>query len=258
MKHRLANVAALLVLAAMSVGYGLAQNADPVPPDEKPKKKKGAGKGKAGPKAQRDHAAPAFASDIDALRADLELTEQQVTKILGIREKRDAAMAKWDETQEKRKAQIEEKLPGLMGKENTRLREQAEAYLKALPLARARASAPYDKKMFVVLTPAQRGKWNSPVLRDAAIKEFSSPVLSGDQDVKLAAVCEKLGKTQSTPVSAVTHPSLMASLYKEVYLKVLDKYQQKSYKDVKMEEMKRKKEEEAKKKAAEKKKKKKK
>lgn len=263
MKNRLANVAALLALAALSVGYGLAQDADPAPPDEKPKKQKEAGKGKRGPKAQADRGeggrkSRLFASDMDALKADMELTEEQVKKILAVREKRNAALAKWDETNEKRKAQVEEKLPSLMGKEHAKLREQAEAYLKSLPLARARAAAPFDKQMFAVLTATQRAKWNAPVLQEAAMKEFSSPVLSGEQEDKLRALCEKLGKTQSTPVSAETHPSLMASLYKQVYLQVLDTYQKKSYADVKKEEMARKREEEAKKKAANKKKKKKK
>jgi len=263
MKNRLANVAALLVLAALSVGYGLAQDADPAQPDEKPKRKKGQGKGKRGPKARTDQGEAgnkpgAFAGDLDALKADLELTEQQEKKILALRKKRDAALAKWDETHEKRKAQVEEKLPSLMGKDDARMREQAEAYLRSLKVARARVAAPYDKQMFGVLTREQRGKWNAPILQEAVMKEFDSPILGGEQEDKLRALCEKMGASQSAPVSPETHPSLLISLYKQAYQQVLSTNQRKEYARVKMEELARKREEEAKKKAANKKKKKKK
>ena len=255
MKNRLASMAALLVLAALSVGYGLAEDANPAPPDEKPKKQKGQAKGKQRQKdPARESAAGnrsgAFPGDPDALKANLELTEQQETKILALREKRDAALAKWDETHEKRKTQVEEKLPGLMGKENARLREQAEAYLKSLITGRARVAAPYDRQMFGVLTSTQRGKWNAPVLQEAAMKEFNSPVLSGEQEDKLRALCERLGKIQSSPVSPETHASLLASLYKQVYQQVLDANQRKSYAQAKQEELTRKREEEAAKKKA--------
>jgi len=259
MKNWLANTSILLVLAAMSAGYGLAEDADPAQPDEKPKKrKKGAGKGKRGPEAEQADVAPAFAGDLNALAADLELTEQQVKKIGALCEKRDAALAKWDEKTAPRKAQIEERLPGLMGKEHAKLREQAEAYLKSLPLARARVAAPFEKQMFAALTATQRGKWNAPILQAAAMKEFDSPILGSAQEDKLQALCEKLGKTQSTPVTPETHPSLLASLYKQVYQQVLSTSQQKEYARVKMEELARKREEEAAKKAASRKKKKKK
>jgi len=261
MKNRLANAAVLLAVTSLTVGYCAAQDADQPQPDEKP----GRQEEKGGEK--RPQKTPAgglgtmrgmFAFDLDALKTTVGLAEQQVQKIAALREKRDAALAKWDEANAERKAELKKKaLMAPYPHGVAKARRELEAYLKAEKAARARLAAPYDRQMFAVLTREQRGKYNAPILRTAVIREFHSPALSGEQDKKLQALCEKTGASQPMPVPPETGAPQLNSLYKQVYQQVLTPRQRESYATAKKEELARKREEEAKKKGAGKKKKKK-
>jgi Spy/CpxP family protein refolding chaperone len=174
----------------------------------------------------------AFGDDLAQLDSQLTLTDEQKKKLQEIKEKRDKALEKYDQLSEKRTSAVEKRLEQVRGRkdrEANNLRKQAEGFLKSVRAGRARLAAGYEKKMFAVLTPEQRAKWNTPVLTQAITNEFSLLFLEGKQEEKLQALCKAQAKRLSIPLDPEKHAEALLPIKRLVYRNILTKKQQAEY-----------------------------
>jgi len=195
--------------------------------------------GEKGPKKRRPRKeespfgkSAAFGDDLAQLDSQLTLTEEQKKKLQEIKEKRDKALEKYDQVSQKRVSTVErnlEKVRGRKDREANNLRKQAEGFLKSVRVGRTRLATGYDKKMFAVLTPEQRAKWNTPILTQEITNEFSLLFLEGKQEEKLQALCKAQAKRLSIPLDPEKHAEALLPIKRLVFRNVLTKKQQAEY-----------------------------
>ena len=83
--------------------------------------------------------------------------------------------------------------------------------------------------MFLVLTPGQRAKWNTPILQAEVDKLFESLDLTDAQREQIRAMCELQAKRLSIPVSAQTTGNTIKAIASQVNLRILTREQRQKY-----------------------------
>jgi Spy/CpxP family protein refolding chaperone len=233
MKKGLSILAGLLALGIMTMplssaeGVAEAQDKGKAKRDRKPVKR-----GEGEPFSQ----APAFGEDLEALATKVGLSDDQKTKLQKLKEARDAELAKYDKANEPRVQKAQERLNQLTGKgegdkakQIQSMRKQLEGFLKGVEAGRERLASGHDRKMFAVLTPEQRVKWNGPILKDAMTKEFSLLFLDTKQEERLEAFCNTQAKRLNLPLDPDKHAKSLEGLHLQVYRTILNKKQQAEY-----------------------------
>ena len=239
MRKGLYILAGLAVAAALAVPVFAGDNEEGGEVKVKPVKgKEKAPKGKDDPFGGGGAAAPAFGEDLEQLNSTVTLTDDQKTRLGKIKEARAKALEKHDKTAEKTKTLIEGRLEKLKGKDTNdpqiqMARKRLERQLAGLDNERNAVAEGYEKRMFVVLTPEQRAKWNTPILKDEMMKEFSLVFLEDTQGEKIQALCETFAKRLNAPVDPVKNAKALEPLKSQVFRTVLNKKQQADYKKAK-------------------------
>ena len=198
------------------------------------KAKKGANANKAR-KGKRESAAPkaaAFGENLSAVAGKVGLTDEQQDRIRRLKQSRDQALAKhdsdWEPKVQKANARLSQ-LSGGGGRHAQGARRQLDGFVKGAAAARERLEASYEKKMFAVLTPEQRAKWNLPVLLKALTGEFSLLFLTRRQEERLRGFCEAQAKRLPVPLDPQKHAKLIESLKAQVYRTILTDKQRSEY-----------------------------
>jgi Spy/CpxP family protein refolding chaperone len=198
------------------------------------KAKKGANANKAR-KPKREGSAPkaaAFGEDLSAVARKVDLTDEQQDRIRRLKQSRDQALAKHDSTWEPKLQKANARLSQLTGgggRQAQGARRQLEGFVEGAAAAREQIEASYEKKMFAVLTPEQRAKWNLPVLLDALTSEFSLLFLTSRQEERLRGFCEAQAKRLPVPLDPQKHAKLIESLKAQVYRTILTDKQRSEY-----------------------------
>jgi hypothetical protein len=183
--------------------------------------------------ATAKQAAPAkdasFAGDVEKLTRTVALTEEQQKSITALKATRDAALAKWDETHQKRIAAIQEQLGKLKGKRDARARSALERQRKVLESGRATVLQTHERGMFAVLTREQRGRWNGPILAEAVLKEYARIKLDDAQKSKVRDLCRTRGEGVAAPVDPKRHEATFKAVKQQTLATVLTAAQRKEY-----------------------------
>jgi hypothetical protein len=187
-----------------------------------------------------------FADDLDALKSELSLSDEQVKKMQEIRDQREKALEKWNASNENKIEKIEDRLsklpaPKPKGKKGddkkgdrrsrqvAAARNQLEAALDSLYMARYRLAMGFEKKLWLVLEPDQRGTYNGSRLETAVLGEFGLIALEDKQSDAVKTLCRNAGKRMPMPYQEATGAAMVTGLQKQVYLRVLNKEQKKQY-----------------------------
>ena len=177
-------------------------------------------------------ASEAFGDDLDKLDSLVGLKDDQKQKLQELKDKRDKALAKLDESNARKVAKIEtvlEKTQGRRDQDATNLRKQAEKLLKSIEANRSRIADGLNRRMFALLTPEQRAKWNLPILTDELTKEFSLMFLEGKQEEKLQALCKVQAKRLKIPLDPEKHAKALDGVKMQVCRSILTRKQRAEY-----------------------------
>jgi Spy/CpxP family protein refolding chaperone len=233
MKTYCAILAALVAFAVATAPPCLAAEGVEV----KPAQPKRAGK-KPARKDPFGRATSTFGENLDQLKEKLDLSDEQKEKLGKLIETRDKALEKYDKVNEPKAQKIEGRLSQLQGKgaKNKQvqgMRRQLEGYLKNIQTGRQRITDACEKRMFALLTPEQRAKWNTPILQDELTKEFSLLFLDTKQEERLENLCKAQAKRLSVPLDPEKHAKALDGLKLQVYRSILNKKQQFEYRKMK-------------------------
>jgi Spy/CpxP family protein refolding chaperone len=172
-----------------------------------------------------------FTDDVKKLDTQLTLTDEQKAGIQTARGERDNELAQWDDRNEKAIASLHEKATKASGKPGPLKHAQDE--LAALMAARERIVANYEKKMFELLTPEQRAKYNAPLLSTEVQQEFKALKLTTEQIDQITALCQDPASKMTEPMQPKKPPASVKVLIGEVIPTVLTPEQRKAYSDSK-------------------------
>jgi hypothetical protein len=170
-----------------------------------------------------------FADDMEKLKTTVGLDEEQQKKLADLKAARDAALANWDQLNDKRIAAIEARIAAMKGGKDAKAKAQLERQLKTLRAGRERVAATHERTLFGVLTREQRGKYNGPILAEAMLKEYARVTLDDAQTQKLRELCQARGEGVTAPVDPVLHLSTYKALKQQVYASILTPDQRKQY-----------------------------
>ena len=183
----------------------------------KPAKKKSSGKRIA-----------SFADNAKKLKA-LELTEPQQQSLKDAQAAREGALEKWSQANARSLGVAAEQAAKAKGKSSSGPRKRLDALKRKYEQGRQRIAAQHERKMFAILTPAQRGQWNAPVLAADVTKEFSSVKLDAEQKQKVLDLCRPGGKRLLDPAVAGKNAAVVKLLVGQTYTQVLTAEQRKTY-----------------------------
>jgi hypothetical protein len=177
---------------------------------------------------------PAFGENLGALAEKVGLSTEQNGRIRKVKESRDKALAKHDRTYGPRVQKAEERLGRLSGqggrnRQAQGARRQLQGYVQSVSMGRRRLEASYEKKMFLVLTPEQRAKWNGPILLEAVMKEFSLLFLTASQEERLRNLVEAQAKRLALPLDPQKHEDVILAVKKMAYKSILTETQRREY-----------------------------
>ena len=148
------------------------------------------------------------------------VNEKQAKAILTIQTAMDKALAKWDETSEKKIAAYETRISKTKNaKQKARIKED----LKKFKAGRDRIKARHHGKALAVLTPLQRGEYFGPKLWLAISREFNAVNLDEAQKAKALKICKNLTRTAMS--DPTTNQSLKSRAFNNVAANVLTKEQ---------------------------------
>lgn len=221
---------AIRLLAAIALAAAIAECALADGRAEKPKRVEKAreadGDDPTTPPSPTPKAGGSFTDDLEKLKTQLALTDQQHTKLREMRQARDQALERWDNANRRK---IEAMNAQLAKTKNARARKAIESQLKAIDRGRAMLAANHERRMFAILKPDQKAKWNGPIFFDAVMGEFRSLNLSEKQEATIRKLCDARGRAQNAPVTAETHKSTINGLKRQVFQSVLTQKQRKAY-----------------------------
>jgi len=167
--------------------------------------------------------------DMDKLDEKVGLTEQQKKKITEMRTARDKVLERWNKANRKRFDTIKAHLDKLKPVKGNKTCKAIVGRLNALRKAHAGIAAGYERKLFAVLTPEQRTKWNAPILCELLKEEFSAMELTEVQTAKITAACNARAKRSTLPMAEGRSKQITESMKKYVYTSVLTAKQRKAY-----------------------------
>jgi Spy/CpxP family protein refolding chaperone len=171
-----------------------------------------------------------FTDDMKKLDTQLTFTDEQKAAIQTARTDRDAELTQWDERNERALATAHERLTKA-GK--TGAQKKAQADVDALLAVRQRIATTYEKKMFDLLTPEQRAKYNGPILSAELQAEFKDEKLTPEQIEKVDALCQDPASKTTEPIVPKKPPATIKVLVGEVINSILTPEQRKLYGDAK-------------------------
>ena len=172
-----------------------------------------------------------FTDDVKKLDTQLALTDEQKAGIQTARGDRDNELTQWDERNEKAVAAAHDKVTKASGKAGPL--KHAQDDLAALMAGRDRIVSNYEKKMFDLLTPEQRAKYNAPLLSAEVQREFKDLKLTADQIDQITTMCQDPASKMTEPMSPKKPPASVKVLVGEAINTVLTPEQRKAYSDSK-------------------------
>lgn len=161
MKKGLSVLGILAVLTAVALPPSLGAEGVKVQPEgaEKgQKRKRPEGKREGNREGDPFSKSVAFGDDLGKVDSAVGLNDEQKKKLQDLKEQRDKALEKYDQTYQKRIAKAEaamEKLHGKKDREAGQVRKDVEGFLKSVQTNRAKLAEGYERRMFAVLTPEQ-------------------------------------------------------------------------------------------------------
>jgi hypothetical protein len=170
-----------------------------------------------------------FTDDMERLNGVVGLNEKQTAAISRLRQDRDKALANWDKQNEKQLQRAREALDKLEGEKNERARKDIEARVARINKSRENLFQQYEKRMFALLDPAQRGKWNGPLMQSAVIGEFESLSLNEKQLEDVKGICATGGSRLAAPFASAEQQRVIESLKAQIVARVLTKEQRTAY-----------------------------
>jgi hypothetical protein len=173
---------------------------------------------------------PGFAANLDELTTAVGLTDDQKTKIQAMKETCTKDLDKYDKSNEAKLAIAQTKLDKATQAKDDKTAKEAKAYIDGVKAGREVLQAANDKKLFALLTPAQRVKWNAPILKTEVDKEFSMTFLDSKQEDKIAAVCATQAKSLTQPLDPDKLGKSLDALKAQVLTTILTPKQQADYK----------------------------
>lgn len=177
-----------------------------------------------------------FADDLDALSTAVTLSEEQKKKLQFMKDACAKELAKYDKDNESRVTSAQGKLDKVASEKGDRAdqaRKEIKAYLDSIKMGRDAIIAASDKKMFAALTPEQRGKWNTPILKNEMIKEFSLVFLEPKQEERIGSFCAQQAKSLAQPLDVEKAAKSLDGLKGQVYKTILTPKQQAEYRKIK-------------------------
>ena len=224
MKRILWAVAVLCILIDTGVpAFGAKKRVKaPVPPREKKP---------IVPAPTRESATTAsFTDDMSALVKQVGLDEKQVAKLTALRKRRDEALARQEQTDEKRiesaRARIKQ---AKRDSDRQRRTQDLDKSIQRMQKTLAALAARHERTMFGVLTADQKAKWNAPILQAEVEKLFASVGLTDAQRAQIRTLSEAEAKRLRVPVSPQTTGYTIKSLANQVNLRVLTREQKQQY-----------------------------
>jgi hypothetical protein len=168
--------------------------------------------------------------DMETLDEKVTLTDQQKKKIPEMRALRDKILTNWDKVNRKKFDAMKAGLEKLTTRRQMRLCKTIVTQLRSLARARAAIVLSNERKFFGALTPEQRGKWNTPIVSQVLLDEFSSLELSKEQIAKIELAAGAQAKRLAVPLGSGPPPTqVTAPIKKYVYTRILTTKQRKQY-----------------------------
>jgi len=170
-----------------------------------------------------------FADNLDELTTAVGLSDEQKTKIQAMKETCAKDMEKFDKSNEASLAKAQAKLDKATQAKDDKTAKEAKAYQDSVKAGRDALQAANDKKLFALLTPAQRVKWNAPILKTEVDKEFSMTFLDSKQEDRILALCSAQAKSLTQPLDPEKLGKSLDSLKAQVLSTILTPKQQADY-----------------------------
>jgi Spy/CpxP family protein refolding chaperone len=170
-----------------------------------------------------------FAADLDQLATALELTDEQKTKLQAMKEVCAQDLSKYDRDNVDKLAAAQAKLNKANAANDGNAANAAKGTMDSVKAGREAVQAANDKKLFALLTPAQRAKWNTPILKNEMEKEFSMAFLGPKQLDRIAAFCAAQGKSLPQPLDAAKLGKSLDGLKRQVFETILTSKEKSDY-----------------------------
>lgn len=179
-----------------------------------------------------------FGDDIDRIDAVCELTDAQKTRLRAAKTGYDKAVEKYDKDTAAKLTKIEEYLGKLStDKKDSKAadtRKQLEAMKARIAAGRENLAEVHTRKMFGILTAAQKVKWNLPPLTEEVVKEFSAVMLTPAQNERIESFCAQQVKSLALPIDPLgSGYKQLNPLKLKVYNTILTPAQQAEYRKLK-------------------------
>lgn len=174
--------------------------------------------------------AESLTDDMDKLDQQVTLTDQQKKKISLMVAARDKTLAGWDKINRRKFDAMKVKFEKYSTPRDMRACKTIVTQMQSLSRARAIIATSNERKLFAVLTPDQRGKWNTPILSKLIMDEFASLELSKEQTAKIETAIAAQGRRLTVPLGSDPPPTLAAeTVKKHIYTRILTAKQRKEY-----------------------------
>jgi hypothetical protein len=173
-----------------------------------------------------------FAGNLDELATTVGLSDEQKTKLQAMKDSCAKELDKYDKANEARLTTAQgrlDKLASEKGDKADRERKEIKAFQDSVKAGREAVQAANDKKLFALLTPAQRAKWNTPILKNEVDKEFSMTFLDAKQEDRIASACAGQAKSLAQPLDAEKLGKSLDGLKLQVFNTILTPKQQADY-----------------------------
>ena len=171
-----------------------------------------------------------FTDDMSALAKQLGLDEKQVAKLTALRKRRDEALVRQEQTDEKRLESARARIKQAKKDSDRQRRTQdLDKSLDRMKRTLAALAAQHERTMFSALTADQKAKWNAPILQGEVEKLFGSMDLTDAQREQIRTLCVSQAKRLGVPVSSKTASYTIKSLASQVNLRVLTREQKQQY-----------------------------
>lgn len=170
-----------------------------------------------------------FADNLDTLNTAVTLTDEQKTKLTAMKETCAKELEKYDKANEAGLTTAQAKLDKATQAKNDKAVKEIKAAMDNIKAGRDALQAANDKKLFALLTPAQRVKWNAPILKTEIDKEFSMTFLNAKQEDRIAALCAAQAKSLTMPLDPEKLGKNLDEMKAKVRDTILDAKQQADY-----------------------------
>jgi hypothetical protein len=173
-----------------------------------------------------------FADNLDELATAVGLSEEQKTKLRAMKETCAKDLDKYDKANEAKLGTVQtrlDKLAGEKGDKADRDRKELKAFQDNAKAGREALQAANEKKMFGMLNPQQRAKWNTPILQNEINKEFSMTFLDARQEERITSFCANQAKSLTQPLDAEKLGKSLDAMKVQVFNTILTPKQQVDY-----------------------------